>query len=209
MSLSIDTDGVAYRPGHFDAEAQARLVEAVAEVIARAPLFVPRMPRTGRPFSVAMTNCGPLGWVSDEAGYRYQPAHPETGEAWPPIPAVLLQLWRAVGAPAQPEACLVNRYHDRARLGLHQDRDEVDREAPVVSVSLGDTAVFRIGGTRRKDPTRSLKLASGDVLVFGGPARLVYHGVDRILPGSSRLLPGGGRINLTLRRVNPIGEGEQ
>lgn len=209
MELSVDIEGVAYRPAYFDATAQAGLLAAIDAVVEQAPLFTPRMPRTGRPFSVAMTNCGPLGWVSDEAGYRYQRTHPETGAAWPPIPEVLRALWHDVGASAEPEACLVNHYHDRARLGLHQDRDEVDRAAPVVSVSLGDAAIFRIGGTRRKDPTRSLRLASGDVLVFGGPARLVYHGVDRIVPGSSRLIPGGGRINLTLRRVNPIGEKER
>lgn len=208
MDLSLDVDGVAYRPDHFSLAEQRELMAAVCEVMARAPLFVPRMPRTGKAFSVAMTNCGPLGWVSDEAGYRYQTTHPETGDPWPPMPDALIALWRAVGAPAVPEACLVNRYHDRARLGLHQDRDEIDRAAPVVSVSLGDTAVFRLGGTRRRDPTRSMKLASGDVLVFGGPARLIYHGIDRILAGTSRLVPEGGRINLTLRRVNPIGEGE-
>lgn len=204
VDLATGIDGLTYRPGHFGPRDQAALLAAVEAVIAAAPLFVPRMPRTGRPFSVSMTNCGPLGWVSDEAGYRYQPTHPETGAAWPAIPPALVALWRDLGAPAEPEACLINRYHHGARLGLHQDRDEIDRAAPVVSVSLGDTALFRIGGTTRRAPTRSLRLGSGDVIAFGGPARLVYHGIDRILPGTSQLVPGGGRINLTLRRVNPI-----
>jgi alkylated DNA repair protein (DNA oxidative demethylase) len=153
-----------------------------------------------------MTNCGPLGWVSDEAGYRYQPTHPETGAPWPDTPELLLKAWEQLsGYPHPPQACLVNFYRPGARMGLHQDRDEEDFDAPVVSLSLGDTAVFRIGGTNRQDPTRSLRLASGDALVLGGAARLAFHGVDRVLPGTSRLLPEGGRINLTLRRVTMPG----
>jgi alkylated DNA repair protein (DNA oxidative demethylase) len=149
-----------------------------------------------------MTNLGELGWVSDEAGYRYQPLHPVTDAPWPPLPPVLLEAWRALaGYPHPPEACLVNFYEASAKMGLHQDRDEQDFEAPVLSLSLGDTAVFRIGGTVRGGRTQSLKLASGDALLFGGEARLAFHGIDRILAGSSALLPQGGRINLTLRRV--------
>jgi alkylated DNA repair protein (DNA oxidative demethylase) len=160
------------------------------------------MPRTGKPFSVRMTNCGELGWVSDETGYRYQPTHPDTGAPWPPMPGVLLDAWRALANyPHPPQACLVNVYATTARMGLHQDRDEADLEAPVVSLSLGDTGLFRIGGARRTDKTRSLRLASGDAFVFGGPARLAFHGIDRIVAGTSTLLPNGGRINLTLRRV--------
>ena len=175
---------------------------AVREVIAAAPLYAPRMPRTGSPFSVRMTNCGPLGWVSDEAGYRYQPLHPLTGKPWPPMPAAVLEAWRALaGYCALPEACLINWYGPQARMGLHQDRDEEDFEAPVLSLSLGDTALFRIGGTTRKAPTRSLRLASGDALLLTGADRMAFHGVDRILPGTSTLLAEGGRINLTLRRV--------
>lgn len=185
-------------------EMQRALADDIASVIAAAPLFVPRMPRTGTPFSVRMTNCGPLGWVSDVAGYRYQPAHPDTGAPWPPMPPRLRDLWRAVGAPAEPEACLVNVYGAGAKMGLHQDRDEGTFDAPVLSVSLGDTALFRIGGLARRDPTRSVRLHSGDVLAFGGASRLVFHGIDRVLAGSSTLLPDGGRINLTLRRVSPL-----
>jgi len=189
-------------PARLDRPAQEALLAAIREVVRAAPLYTPRMPRTGEPFSVAMTNCGPLGWVSDEAGYRYQPHHPETGASWPAIPAALLDLWRDLSAyPHPPEACLVNWYAPEARMGLHQDRDEADFAAPVMSVSLGDTCRFRIGGTARTDPTRSFPLGSGDVLLLDGPDRLAFHGVDRILPGTSTLLGRPGRINLTLRRV--------
>jgi alkylated DNA repair protein (DNA oxidative demethylase) len=160
------------------------------------------MPRTGKPFSVRMTNCGALGWVSDESGYRYQATHPQTGAPWPPIPDIALAAWRdcAAGAPP-PEACLVNFYDASARMGLHQDRDEEEFSAPVLSLSLGDACLFRVGGASRRDPTRSFDLKSGDALVIGGQARLAFHGVDRIRGGTSTLLGQGGRINLTLRRV--------
>ena len=191
-------------PGYLDRAAQARLLDEVHAVMNRAPPYVPRMPRSGRPLSVRMTNCGPLGWVTDAGGYRYQPHHPETGAPWPPIPATALAAWRELAHyPHPPECCLVNIYGPGARMGLHQDRDETDFSAPVVSLSLGDSCLFRIGGTRRSDPSRTLRLASGDALVLGGDARLAFHGVDRILPGSSSLLRDGGRINLTLRRVTP------
>jgi alkylated DNA repair protein (DNA oxidative demethylase) len=190
-------------PQALDREAQIALLAAIREVIAGAPLFTPTMPRSGRPMSVRMTNCGKLGWVTDkERGYRYQATHPETGKPWPPIPAMLLALWHDVAAyPAPPEACLVNYYADNAKMGLHQDKDEEDFAAPVLSVSLGDTAIFRVGGRSRKDPTQKLELMSGDVVVLGGADRLAYHGIDRILDGTSELLPEGGRFNLTLRRV--------
>ena len=194
--------GLKYLPGLLDMEAQQQLVEALRIATAEAPLFTPVMPRTGRPFSVRMTNLGQLGWVSDRAGYRYQPTHPETGQPWPPIPDMVLDIWcKAAGYPHLPEACLVNHYREGAKMGLHQDADEDDFAAPVVSISLGDMAVFRIGGPERGGKTEMLKLSSGDVLVLGGPSRLSYHGIDRVLTGTSRLLKGGGRINLTLRRV--------
>jgi alkylated DNA repair protein (DNA oxidative demethylase) len=190
-------------PSRLDRAAQAALLAEIDAVIAAAPLFVPRMPKTGRPMSVRMTNCGPLGWVTDkDGGYRYQPTHPETGAPWPAMPETLMDLWRELADyPHPPEACLVNFYRGPAKMGLHVDRDEEDFAAPVLSVSLGDTALFRIGGRRRADPTRSFPLASGDVLLLGGDDRLAYHGVDRILAGSSDLIGEGGRINLTLRRV--------
>lgn len=191
-----------YHPGFLDRAAQETLVEVLRHAVAAAPLFQPIMPRTGRPFSVKMTNLGPLGWISDRAGYRYQPTHPNTGNPWPAIPAMVLDIWRKVSDyPHDAQACLVNFYVGGAKMGLHQDKDEEDFSAPVVSISLGDTAVFRIGSTTRGGKTQSIKLASGDVLVMGGDARLCYHGVDRVLSGTSTLLKDGGRINLTLRRV--------
>jgi alkylated DNA repair protein (DNA oxidative demethylase) len=199
--------GFAFHPGFLDRAGQVRLLEDLGRALAEAPLYVPVMPRTGKPFSVRMTNLGTLGWVSDrDGGYRYQATHPATGRPWPAIPAMVFDVWRRVSDyPHPPEACLVNYYAPDARMGLHQDRDELDLAAPVVSISLGDTCLFRIGTTARGGPTRSLKLASGDVVVLGGPDRLAFHGVDRIYPGTSTLLadvfPEGGRINLTLRRV--------
>jgi alkylated DNA repair protein (DNA oxidative demethylase) len=196
------SSGLGLVPGYLSAADQTELLSSIREVIAVAPLFTPTMPRTGKLFSVRMTNCGPLGWVSDRDGYRYQPAHPHNGAPWPAFPDIVLQAWRDLsGYPHPPQACLINHYQPAARMGLHQDRDEADFAAPVLSLSLGDTALFRIGGTGRKDPTRSFRLASGDALVLGGDSRLAFHGVDRILPGTSTLLPEGGRFNLTLRRV--------
>jgi DNA oxidative demethylase len=194
--------GLRVVPGYFDRPAQEVLLAALREVMRVAPLYTPRMPKSGRPLSVRMTNCGPLGWMTDAGGYRYQRSHPQTGAPWPPIPQMLLAAWQDLSSyPHPPEACLVNVYGPAARMGLHQDRDEEDMSAPVISVSLGDSCLFRIGTDRRNDRTRTLRLASGDAVVLGGRARLAFHGVDRIIPGSSTLLPEGGRINLTLRRV--------
>ncbi|WP_420477862.1 alpha-ketoglutarate-dependent dioxygenase AlkB family protein [Brevundimonas sp. FT23028] len=200
----IDTglDGFRWWPGALDLAAQTALLAEVLRAIEPSPFYRPVTPG-GRPFSVRMTNLGPLGWVSDRDGYRYQPTHPETGAAWPPMPQGLLDLWNALtGWPEPPDACLVNLYRENAKMGLHQDRDEADLNAPVLSVSLGDTALFRIGPAAG-GPTRSIRLASGDVCALTGPARLARHGIDRLLPGSSSLLDGGGRINLTLRRAGP------
>lgn len=196
-------DGLFVYPGLLGDTAQQKLVQALRQAVAEAPLFTPLMPKTGKPFSVKMTNLGALGWVSDQArGYRYQAVHPATGKPWPAIFPELLALWSEVsGYPHPPEACLVNFYGAGAKMGLHQDRDEEEFAAPVVSVSLGDTALFRIGGSERGGKTQSFKLASGDVLVFGEASRLAYHGIDRIYPGTSTLLKDGGRINITLRRV--------
>jgi alkylated DNA repair protein (DNA oxidative demethylase) len=194
--------GLKYLPGFLSREAQDALTVLLRAAVTDAPFFTPVMPRTGRPFTVRMTNLGSLGWVSDRSGYRYQPTHPETGRPWPPIPEVVLDIWRNVsGYPHDPQACLVNHYREGARMGLHRDADEEDFSAPVVSISLGDTAVFRIGGAERGGRTETLKLSSGDVLVMGGQSRLCRHGIDRVLTGTSTLLKDGGRINLTLRRV--------
>jgi DNA oxidative demethylase len=198
--------GVDHFPGFLDRAAQEALRDEVRAILNEAPLFRPRMPRTGKPFSVQMSNCGSLGWVSDEAGYRYQPTHPETGRPWPAMPARLLEAFATIapGAP-EPEACLINFYVAGARMGLHQDRDEDELSAPVVSLSLGDAALFRVGGLERNAPTRSFRLASGDAMSLAGEGRLAFHGVDRIIAGSSTLIPRGGRINLTLRRVTRAG----
>ena len=197
--------GVRHIPGFLDRSRQQELVEAVRAVVAEAPLFAPAMPKTGKPMSVRMTNCGALGWVTDrERGYRYQATHPVTGKPWPPIPRMLQDIWNAVaGSDKSPEACLVNFYSAEARMGLHQDRDERDLETAVVSISLGDDCLFRVGGRTRGGQTVSFRLESGDVVVLGGEGRLAFHGVDRIYPNTSTLLRSGGRLNLTLRRVNP------
>jgi DNA oxidative demethylase len=194
--------GVRHIPGHLDRDEQQFLLEEIRAVVRQAPLYRPEMPRSGKPFSVRMTNCGDLGWVADRSGYRYQDRHPVAGTPWPPIPDRLLQLWNDLtGFAVPPQACLVNFYDPSARMGLHQDRDESDFSAPVLSISLGDACLFRIGGTERGQPTRSFRLESGDLVILGGESRLAFHGVDRIYPTTSTLLKDGGRINLTLRRV--------
>jgi alkylated DNA repair protein (DNA oxidative demethylase) len=193
--------GVTLLRERFSPPQQKALLEDVQARLKQAPLYRPVMPGTGKAFSVEESSFGALGWVADKTGYRYQPLHPVTGKAWPDIPPALLELWREINDGPVPESCLVNFYGASAKMGLHQDRDEKDTSAAVIGVSLGDTALFRIGQTARGGKTSSVSLASGDVIVFGGPARLAYHGIDRIRPGTSRLVPGGGRISLTLRRV--------
>ena len=195
------TRGVAVWPGWLDRAAQEAMVEDLRTVIRAAPLFSP-VTRWGRPMSVQMTSAGRYGWFSDRRGYRYERRHP-TGVDWPPIPDSVLTLWRAIaGRGRDPDCCLVNLYREGARMGMHQDRDEADFGFPVVSISLGDDALFRIGNTERGGKTQSLWLRSGDVLAMGGEARLIHHGIDRTRPESSNLLKGGGRINLTLRVVD-------
>ena len=200
---AMDHEGFQLFPAALDEAAQKDLRDEVLAATREAPLFAPVTPG-GKPMSVRMTNLGPVGWITDARGYRYEPRHPGTGRPWPAMPAALIDLWnRLTGAPAPPDACLVNIYGPEARMGLHQDRDEADFTFPVLSISLGDTAIFRLGGLKRSDPTRTLRLASGDVCLLSGPARLWFHGIDRILPGSSPLIDGGGRINLTLMRARP------
>jgi DNA oxidative demethylase len=207
MVTKAHLDGFRVLPGLIPRAAQEALIDEVWRLAKQAPFYVPRMPKSGAPMSVRMTNFGPLGWVTDkENGYRYQPTHPETGAPWPAMPAAVLAVWEHVsGYPHPPEACLVNLYEGSARMGLHVDADEAAWDAPVVSISLGDTALFRVGGVLRSDPTQSLRLASGDVVVLGGASRRAYHGVDRVLVGTSTLLKRGGRVNLTLRRVTAVG----
>jgi DNA oxidative demethylase len=202
-------DGFQLLRSRFSRLEQAQLLADVLGRIGAAPFFRGRMPRSGVPLSVEMTNLGPLGWVSAVSGYSYEPKHPVTGAPWGEIPQSLLDLWDELAdCPAPPQACLVNWYKPGCKLGLHVDADEDAKMAPVVSISLGDDALFRLGGPSRKDPTRSMRLYSGDVVVLGGASRRFFHGVDRIYSGTSDLVPqfldGGGRINLTLRRVTAV-----
>jgi alkylated DNA repair protein (DNA oxidative demethylase) len=204
MSEPIElAPGVFYWPGYLAPAQQLSLTAEIFRLAETAPFYRPGMPRTGHKLSVEMTNFGSLGWFTDaENGYRYEPYHPLRGTPWPPIPNLLLNIWRTTtGYLALPEACLVNLYRGKARMGLHRDSDEKDRDAPVLSVSLGDKAIFRFGQARKSSSTQKLLLESGDVLVFGGAARFMLHGIDRIFPGTGGLIPGGGRLNLTLRRV--------
>ena len=203
MEKSNLPSGFELHHGYFELDAQLDLIEKIREIINVAPLFQPTMPKSGKPFSIQMSNCGELGWVADKTGYRYQELHPVTNKPWPEIPTILFELWdKLTKYPSKPQACLINYYSKATKLGLHRDEDEEDFNAPVLSVSLGDDCLFRVGGENRKDPTSSLRLLSGDVVVLGGKARLCYHGVDRIYYGTSTLLKNGGRINLTLRRVS-------
>lgn len=196
----IDVKGVRVLAGALGPDAQNALVADLRGVAVAAPFFRP-VTRRGKEMSVRMTSAGTCGWVSDRRGYRYEPKHP-SGVDWPPIPESVLAIWRTVtGLGRNPDCCLVNYYGEGARMGLHQDRDEADFGWPVVSVSLGDDALFRVGGTERGDPTSSVWLRSGDIAVLDGPSRLAFHGIDRVRPGTSTLLENGGRINLTLRVV--------
>lgn len=194
----MDLGGIAVHRAFLDEAGQREAVEAIRAAARAAPFRQQVTPR-GKPLSVQMTAAGSVGWVADRDGYRYAPQQPD-GTPWPPIPFAFLRLWRAVTGDARdPDSALFNFYGEGARMGLHQDRDEADLTRPVVSLSLGDQGLFRVGGTGRRDPTRSVWLSSGDVVVMAGPARMLFHGVDRIRFGSSTLLDRGGRLNVTLR----------
>nr|WP_298841873.1 alpha-ketoglutarate-dependent dioxygenase AlkB [uncultured Roseobacter sp.] len=198
MQMSIA--GFTIYKGFLNKSACEALVGELRDVVRDAPFFAPVTPR-GKPMSVRMTAAGDFGWITDRSGYRYSRTHP-SGTAWPPVPEAVLDIWRDVsGSDRLPESCLINYYGEGARMGLHQDKDEAGFVWPVVSVSLGDDGLFRMGGTERGGKTQSIWLESGDVVVMGGAARLAYHGVDRIRYGSSSLLENGGRLNLTLRVV--------
>jgi alkylated DNA repair protein (DNA oxidative demethylase) len=192
--------GVEIHEGFLRGPSQIALLNDIREVTRRAPLFRPTTP-SGKALSVRMTSAGAYGWYSDAQGYRYLSHHP-TGSPWPEIPKSILAIWNELsGTTRAPECCLVNFYDNDARMGLHQDKDEADLSQPVVSISLGDDALFRIGNTTKGGSTESIWLRSGDVCVMGGEARRIYHGIDRIAPDTGTLLPRGGRINLTLRVV--------
>ena len=196
-------EGAVLLRGFALADAPA-LVQAVKEISAAAP-FRNLITPGGHRMSVAMTNCGEAGWVSDRTGYRYDPRDPETGKAWPPMPGIFLDLATRATAAAgfasfTPDVCLINRYEPGTRLSLHQDRDEHDYRQPIISVSLGIPAVFLFGGAERSERPRRIRVESGDVAVWGGPARLFYHGIAPLKPGFDPLL-GNCRINLTFRKA--------
>lgn len=197
-------EGFQYLPEALSKAEQVTLIEAVLTLVVEAPFYRPATP-FGKPLRVEMTNLGEIGWITDAKGYRYSPVHPVTGQPWPAIPPTLMAYWRRFCATsALADACLINRYDVDGRMGLHQDKDEASFDIPVLSISLGDTAMFRLGGVKRSGPSRAFPLRSGDVCVLAGPARLAFHGIDRILAGSSSLVPGGGRLNLTLRRARAV-----
>ncbi|NKW77932.1 alpha-ketoglutarate-dependent dioxygenase AlkB [Rhodobacteraceae bacterium R_SAG7] len=192
--------GFEIHKGFLSVQAQKELISALRPVLRAAPLFSPEVPGGGQ-MSVRMTSAGEYGWFSDPSGYRYEGKHP-SGRKWPEIPSEVLNVWTTfVDRERLPDCCLFNYYGEGARMGLHQDKDEADFSFPVVSISLGDDGLLRLGGTSRKEKTQTVWLNSGDVVVMGGEARLAYHGIDRIRFRSSRLLPKGGRVNLTLRVV--------
>ena len=202
----MDIYGFDYFPNYYNRLEQEDLLNDIRHIVKEAPLITPIMPKTGKEMSVRQTNCGELGWVTDkEQGYRYQKNHPITGKAWPDIPPSLQNLWQKLsGFPQPAEACLINFYAPQARMGMHQDKDEMELNAPVISISLGDSCLFRIGTTEKQGKTHSIRLNSGDVIMFGGEARLAYHGVDKIYHNTSTLLKVPGRVNLTLRRISSI-----
>ncbi|MEM1234625.1 MAG: alpha-ketoglutarate-dependent dioxygenase AlkB [Pseudomonadota bacterium] len=200
MQPTLTIRGFELYKGYLPAAEQRALVEDLRLVLKTAPLTQPVTP-SGKKMSVRMSAAGRLGWITDRKGYRYAPQHPN-GTPWPPVPDRILRLWHDVtGLARAPDCCLINWYGEGAKMGLHQDADEGDFSWPVLSVSLGDDALFRMGNTTRGGKTESVWLSSGDVLVMGGEARLKYHGIDRVKHGSSSLLKDGGRINLTLRVV--------
>ncbi|MBO9395209.1 alpha-ketoglutarate-dependent dioxygenase AlkB [Shimia sp. R9_2] len=200
LEQAMKIGGFELFKSHLSAAEQLDFVKDLRAIAQVAPMRAP-VTRWGKPMSVKMTSAGRVGWISDRRGYRYGPQHPD-GMEWPPIPDRILTLWKDItGLTRQPDCCLINYYGEGARMGLHQDKDEVDFSYPVLSISLGDDGLFRMGGTERGGKTQSVWLTSGDLVVMGGEARLAYHGVDRIRFGSSSLLPDGGRINVTLRVV--------
>jgi alkylated DNA repair protein (DNA oxidative demethylase) len=200
VAPTLSIRGVDLWESWLSPDRQGAMLDDIRAIAAAAPLFEPVTP-SGRKMSVRMTSAGRYGWVTDRSGYRYEERHP-AGMDWPPIPRSILDVWEALsGTDRQADCCLVNFYPPGARMGMHQDRDEADFDQPVLSISLGDEALFRIGNTTRGGKTESVWLRSGDVLRMGGAARLVYHGIDRVKDGTSPLLKDGGRINLTLRVV--------
>jgi alkylated DNA repair protein (DNA oxidative demethylase) len=192
-------EGLDYFPNYLSDEQIDILREDINFALTKAPLFRPSMPKTGRDFSVKMSNMGNVGWVSDKiGGYRYQSLHPDTKQNWPKISNNILNIWHKVtNLKTSPDCCLINHYNSKSKMGLHVDSDEKDFSYPVLSISLGDSALFRFGGLKRSDKTRSIKLNNGDVLMMSGQSRLIYHGIDKTYLSNQF----DNRINLTLRKI--------
>lgn len=187
--------------------AQQEILAAARVIVRQAPLFRPAMPGSGQPFNYAMTNCGDLGWVADKDGYRYQEDHPNTGKGFPAMPQVIRELTIDLAKETgnddfYPESCLLNFYSKGAKLGLHQDITENNLSAPIISISLGDTGIFVLGGKHRTDKTKQYIIQSGDCIVMSGESRMYFHSFKGIVPNTSSLLKNGGRLNLTIRQVN-------
>lgn len=197
--------GMKVLRGRLNRADQEAVLRSALKIAETAPFYTPTM-RDGTPFRVEITSAGDVGWTSDDRGFRYVRKHPGNETPWPVIPARIIWLAKAVSEEAgfrgfDPDTCLVNLYRKDGKLGIHRDDDERDKEAPIVSVSLGDSCVFRFGGTSKSDPFTNWTLLSGDIVVFGGPSRLAWHGVTKIMRGTSDLVPGGGRVNLTIRKA--------
>ena len=195
---SLSLNGVRVWKDFLSPDQQRAMVHDLREIAASAPFRRYETPG-GRKMSVRMSAAGQMGWMADRAGYRYEPSQPD-GAGWPDIPKSVLDVWRTLAdTERDPDSCLINFYGEGAKMGMHQDKDEGALSWPVLSISLGDDALFRVGGTARGGSTESIWLQSGDVALLSGDARLAYHGIDRIRFRSSNLLPDGGRLNVTLR----------
>jgi alkylated DNA repair protein (DNA oxidative demethylase) len=191
--------GLDYFPNYLSIKEIDLLNEEINLAIKQAPFFVPTMPKTAKKFSVKITNMGNLGWVSDRvSGYRYQDYHPVNYKKWPKISDNIINIWQTLtNLKERPDCCLINHYDKNAKMGLHVDNDENDFSYPVLSISLGNSALFRFGGLKRNDKTKSFKLNNGDALMMHGPARLIYHGIDKVYASNNF----NHRINLTLRKI--------
>lgn len=194
-------DGIDYFPNYVGNNVINSILKRIDDIQDKTPFFKPVMPNSNKEFSVKITNFGKYGWVSDKKnGYHYRQDHPISKQRWTPIPEEILDIWHALSKKdLEPDCCLVNHYNLKAKMGLHIDNDEKDFSYPVLSISIGASALFRIGGLKRSDKTKSLKLHHGDVLIMSGKSRLIYHGIDKIYPNSQF----DYRINLTLRKIFP------
>ncbi len=184
---------------------QTEILTVCRQVARQSPLFTPTM-KSGKPFNYQMTNCGDFGWISDTKGYRYSETHPN-GKPWTPIPEMIYNLTKdlanQIGEPDYlPQTCLINFYQHDGKLGLHQDNSEKNLKPAIISISLGDDAIFLMGGNKRNSPTQEILLKSGDILQLFGDSRLAFHGIKKIIPGTSGLLKNGGRLNLTIRQIH-------